>query len=164
MSNIATSLRMHIVDGYGYGAVATCLLVSATVGLYALQRPLWAKCPLERSTVQRHGLSIHKPQILGCNVSHHRLFPEHHGFTYSYLTVGIPARSPRSSWLLSVDATKSWRRGWLHVTAEDHLNRGSEGMTLSEHLDSYSRQAGLDLAAFPHVYLLTSARFLKLRL
>lgn len=84
--------------------------------------------------------SIYRTQILRCNLSHHRLFPKRHGFSYSYLMVGIPIRSTNSNWLVSVDTKKWWRRGMLFVTAKDHLNRGREGGSLSEKLDSYLRR------------------------
>lgn len=161
-------------------AVATCFLVSVTAVLYTAWQRLHQRRSRKQVGTQRHGISIHTPQILRCNISHHRLFPKRHKFTYSYLSVGIPVRLPTSNWLLSVDTTKWWERGWLHVTAEDHLGRDGEGKSLSEHLDCYLREQvsisllksafllgsngfpqGLEPAEFPNVYLLTSARFLN---
>ncbi|KAI2601771.1 DUF1365-domain-containing protein [Hypoxylon sp. NC1633] len=115
--------------------------------------------PLE--TRRRHQVSIHETQILKCQISHRRLFPKTHRFIYPYLSVGIPVRSPKSNWLLSVDIEVWWKRGWLQVSANDHLNRGRDGKTLSENIDSYLKAQGLDPASFPHIYLITSARFLN---
>lgn len=140
MSDIATGFHFHFTDQHVYEALATCILVSATAIIYTLSQRLRGRRLPQQPRAQQHGVSIHESQILRCNISHHRLFPKVHGFTYSYLTVGIPVRSPRSNWLLSVDTAQWWKRGWLHVTAEDHLNRGGEGKSLSEHLDSYLTQ------------------------
>ncbi|KHO01977.1 uncharacterized protein MAM_00978 [Metarhizium album ARSEF 1941] len=118
--------------------------------------------PHERATKRRCGVSVHKTHIIRCKISHRRLFPEKHRFAYPYLSVGIPVRSPTSNWLLSVDAAPWWERGWLHVSPKDHLNRGRDGATLSENIDAYLKlQQGLNPADFPHVYLLTSPRFLN---
>lgn len=169
-----------------YVALAIVLLLSLTYIVSKFGRcPRTAKNP-EHLAGQRHGISIHKSQILRCYISHHRLFPKHHDFIYSYFMVGIPVRSLSSNWLLSADGrgtSTRWRKGWLHVSAEDHLYRGSSGKTLSQKLNIYlsqevshstmslllsgsvrspddtSQTKGLNPTAFPHVYLLTSARF-----
>ncbi|KAG8405299.1 hypothetical protein J3458_021961 [Metarhizium acridum] len=117
--------------------------------------------PLQLAAKHGGGVSIHKTQIIRCNISHRRLFPKTHRFAYPYLSVGIPVRSPTSSWLLSVDTASWWQRGWLHVSPRDHLNRGRDGATLSENIDAYLQLQGLNPADFPYVYLLTSPRFLN---
>ncbi|KAI0017196.1 hypothetical protein F4780DRAFT_772439 [Xylariomycetidae sp. FL0641] len=108
-----------------------------------------------------HDVSLVKTQIIKCHVSHRRLFPATHRFAYPYLSVGIPVRSPTSSWLLSVDVNAWWRRGWLSVTAKDHLYTRSNEKTLWESLEEYLKDEALDPARFPYVYLLTSPRFLN---
>lgn len=87
-----------------------------------------------------HGVEILQTQILRCNISHSRLFPKKHHFIYPYLSVGIPVRNPRSNWLLSIDTQNWWRRGWLHVTGNDHLHRLNQDATVSEKLNNYLRQ------------------------
>ncbi|KAI0812854.1 hypothetical protein GGR55DRAFT_703576 [Xylaria sp. FL0064] len=107
---------------------------------------------------------INKTQILKCNISHRRLFPAQHAFTYPCLSVWVPVRTPKSTWILSVDESQWWKRGWLHVTVKDHFGfRGSEAAALSEALDEYLEREGLDPNKFPHVYLLTIPRFLNYR-
>lgn len=90
---------------------------------------------------------IHDSLILRGRLSHTRLFPKFHSFSYSYLMVGIPIRSCKSNWLLSVDVTDWWSRGWLRVDASDHLDRSNNEKSISEKLDQYleskvSRQVG----------------------
>lgn len=81
---------------------------------------------------------IIKPLIIPGRISHARLFPKHHSFSYSYLMVGIPIHSPsRGNWLLSVDERAWWKRGWLHVEAADHLGRGDNKDGIYTKLRSY---------------------------
>lgn len=100
--------------------------------------------PGHHSAGNSHGtiISIDKTQIVLSKISHHRIFPVPHGFTYSYLSVGIPVRSPQSNWLLSIDdeAHHWWNRGWLRVRAKHHLHRGRDGLALSANLDGYLRE------------------------
>jgi hypothetical protein len=97
---------------------------------------------------KEHGISTDKTQLLRCNISHHRLFPKSHGFVYSYLSVGVPVRSPSSNWLLSIN-TRNWcSRGLLQVAAKDHFNRGRDGETLAENLDAYLKQQVLERIHF----------------
>ncbi|KAI0476350.1 hypothetical protein GGR56DRAFT_665999 [Xylariaceae sp. FL0804] len=117
--------------------------------------------PTNRHANGSRGISIDKTQIIPCNVSHRRIFPKRRQFLYSYLSVGIAVRSPDSGWLLSVDVAPRWKRGFLHVTAEDHLHPDGCGNTLSKKLDNYLIQEGLNPDRYPYVYLLTSARFLN---
>ena len=88
---------------------------------------------------------INKPLIIPGRISHARLFPKHHSFSYSYLMVGIPIHSPnRGNWLLSVDERAWWKRGWLRVQAEDHLGRGGNEDGIYPKLQSYLQsQVGL---------------------
>ncbi|KAI1170955.1 hypothetical protein F4777DRAFT_87329 [Nemania sp. FL0916] len=103
---------------------------------------------------------INRTQILKCNISHRRLFPAQHAFTYPCLSAGVPVRNPKSTWILSVDKDSWWERGWLHVTVKDHFGiEEREAKTISEALDVYLERQGLDPNKFPHVYLLTIPRF-----
>jgi hypothetical protein len=69
-----------------------------------------------------------RPFILPGRISHTRLFPKFHTFSYPYLMVGVPVRSCQSNWLLSIDSANKnwWKRGWLRVEPQDHLGRGDE--------------------------------------
>lgn len=162
-----------------------CLLCIAVACPYIVcARARLRTFPQKHCTNSRsHGISIHKTQIIKCDVSHRRIFPEKHAFRSSFLSVGIPVRSPTSSWLLSVDSRPWWDRGWFHVSPTDHLHRERSSRSLSAKLDAYLTQEvyievprsqlysalvadpsviaqKLDPAAFPHVYLLTSPSFL----
>ena len=81
---------------------------------------------------------IDKPLIIPGRISHTRLCPKHHSFSYSYLMVGIPIHSSnRGNWLLSVDERLWWKRGWLRVEAGDHLGRGGNNEGIYHKLQSY---------------------------
>ena len=81
---------------------------------------------------------VDKPLIIPGRISHTRLHPKHHSFSYSYLMVGIPIHSPyRGNWLLSVDECLWWKRGWLRVEAGDHLGRGGNKEGIYHKLQSY---------------------------
>lgn len=69
---------------------------------------------------------VDKILIFPGRISHTRLFPKHHSFSYSYLMVGVPIHSNnKGTRLLSVDDERAWwKRGWLRVEAADHLGRG----------------------------------------
>ena len=81
---------------------------------------------------------INIPLIIPGRISHARLFPKHHSFSYSYLMVGIPIHSPnRGNWVLSIDQRAWWKRGWLRVEAADHLGRGCDKDGIHSKLRSY---------------------------
>ena len=81
---------------------------------------------------------IDKPLIIPGRISHTRIYPKHHAFSYSYLMVGIPIHSPnQGNWLLSVDQHPWWNRGWLRVEAGDHLGRGGDKDGIYHKLQSY---------------------------
>lgn len=82
---------------------------------------------------------VDQPLIFPGRISHARLYPKHHSFSYSYLMVGIPIHSPnKENSLLSVDDKRAWwKRGWLRVEAADHLGRGGNEMGIYRKLQSY---------------------------
>ena len=84
---------------------------------------------------------IDRPLIFPGRVSHTRLFPKFHAFSYSYLMVGIPIKPPgKRNSIISVDAS-GWRgRGWLCVNSEDHLHRGDDESGIQWKLDQYLLQ------------------------
>lgn len=76
--------------------------------------------------------------ILPGRISHTRLFPKFHSFTYSYLMAGIPIHSNnQENSLLSVDERPWFKRGWLRVEANDHLGRGGNEHGIRRKLESY---------------------------
>ncbi|RDA88477.1 hypothetical protein CP532_6647 [Ophiocordyceps camponoti-leonardi (nom. inval.)] len=123
---------------YSITSIGCLILIFILMRLWALHKRRETSSPTLKSS-KNHDVSIHKTQIIKCTISHNRLFPRKHGFSYPYLSVGIPVRSPRSTLLLSVGALSWWRRGWLQVKPEHHLLRGTKGGTLSEKLDVYLR-------------------------
>ena len=99
-----------------------------------------------------------KPLILPCRTAHTRLFPEHHGFSYSYLQVGVPVgwRGSLAS-MIATDLSSQphgrhqiWR-GLFKVEAADHLDRGNISSGLRGKLDAYL-EAQVCLKAIPVYY------------
>ena len=140
MPHEAFTLHSFLLNQHLAETIATCLLISITAIIYSSRHYLKAVSLRKTPVPQSHGASVHKTQILRCSISHRRIFPKRHHFRYSYLAVGLPVRSPTSTWLLSVDSTNRLTRGWLHVTATDHLYRGAKGKNLTQNLDAYLRQ------------------------
>ena len=84
-----------------------------------------------------------RPLIFPCRTTHARLFPKKHGFTYSYLTVGIPigwsgsvASMVGADEHMAAKKTKRWR-SWLGVDAGDYLGRGNGHLLLKGKLEAY---------------------------
>jgi len=76
-----------------------------------------------------------KPTILQCKTTHSRFFPKKHSFSYSYLYVGIPVGwNGNAGGVLSTGAPG---RAWLHVSADDYLQRDSPGHDLRSKLELY---------------------------
>ena len=122
----------------------------ASLYAYRLYRNKRSQHPDHGSiSANNNGIDIDKTQVILSSISHHRMTPVSHGFTYAYLAVGIPVRSPESNWLLSVDdSDRWWNRGWLHVFARDHLHRGRDGPKLSANLDGYLKEEASFLFSF----------------
>ncbi|KAI5917758.1 DUF1365-domain-containing protein [Camillea tinctor] len=139
--------------------LATCFFLCIAINIALSRRRSYTKIPTQNSPVTHHGVLLDKPQIIKCNISHCRLLPKTHQFTYSYLSLGIPVKSSGSSWESYPSTTRWWLRCLLNVPAEAHLNRGIYGKTLAENVDGYLKQNGLDSSQYPYVYLVTSATF-----
>lgn len=92
-----------------------------------------------------------KPLFFPCQTSHVRMFPKKHGFSYSYLFVGIPIGwKGNSGGMLSAEegGIHSWYQRWLTLTpgkawwtvnGDDYLKRGHKGGLLGklrEYLES----------------------------
>ena len=95
---------------------------------------------------------IDTPLIIPGRISHTRLFPRHHSFSYSYLMVGIPIHSTsqgNGNGLLSVDDERAgWKRGWLRVQANDHLGRGGNEQGIYKKMQAYlEAQVGVEHTA-----------------
>jgi hypothetical protein len=124
---------------YSCVGIALCFSLSS-LGFFFSRRPPHGKYSREKLPLRKQGgFTIHKPFVFSGRISHTRLFPKFHAFSYSYLMVGIPVRSFKSNWLLSVDTATSrwWNRGWLRVEPQDHLGRGGDGDGLSRKLDRF---------------------------
>ena len=100
-----------------------------------------------------------KPLILPCRTTHTRVFPKKHGFSYSYLQVGIPVgwRGSIAS-ILSVDTDTP--KTWFNVGAADFLDRGNGQLSLRGKLDAYLKSQRELVEDYPKAYLVTAPRFL----
>jgi hypothetical protein len=135
---LMSTVTQYLAMQHGREVLGSCFVFCITICIWSIKRRSPGKQEPNNPTKSRKNrVLINKTQILRCNVSHHRMYPKKHGFTYPYLSVGIPVRSRDSNSLFSVDEPKWWKRGWFHVTAKDHLHRGCNGNTLSENLDAY---------------------------
>ena len=110
---------------------------------------LYAKDQLHKNGIRKHDLyvcEIDKPSVFPGRVSHTRIFPKFHSFTYSYLMIGVPVTSlEQGNWILSVDTRAWWKRGWLHVDSDDHLLRGDSQKCLRKKLDTCLKQEVSDI-------------------
>jgi len=148
-------MKIYVLLPQMYTLVALSITLFVTAYLLSFKHTFRQKRHAhaqEPKDAQKHDISIHKTQIIKSNISHYRLFPKRHGFNYSYLSVGIPVRSPISNWLISVDERKWWKRGWLHVTEKDYLHRTINDGSLSQKLDAYLKKQVIFRACSQLVY------------
>ena len=83
-----------------------------------------------------------RPLIIPSRTTHTRLFPKKHGFSYSYLLIGVPVGWKGSAAsMVSADAGRSEKpgapRAWFSVNAEDYLERGQGYLGLDGKLALY---------------------------
>ena len=83
-----------------------------------------------------------RPLIFPSRTTHTRLFPKKHGFSYSYLLVGIPVGWKGSiATMISADVNRhedlQAPKSWFSVDAEDHLDRGNDKAGLIGKLRMY---------------------------
>ncbi|KAL6906973.1 hypothetical protein GGI43DRAFT_248313 [Trichoderma evansii] len=108
--------------------------------------------------------------LIPCRVTHKRRVPKQHGFSYSYLTVGIPVgcRGSMNS-MISVDEpdvptawlSGIWRlKNWFRVDSSDYLERGSNKLGLRGKLDNYLKSQGANPTDYPSAFLVTAPKFL----
>ncbi|KAM0333132.1 hypothetical protein ACHAQA_001791 [Verticillium albo-atrum] len=169
----AHSVGLSLHDSWNYELLADQLTVkSLAAGLFAvLFFGLWAhRTPAK----QPKWMGMGKPLLIPAKTTHRRTFPEKHGFSYSYLVVGVPVGWSGSaggmvssgsesdahhgsivSWL----AAKTFgSKAWFHVDGADHLGR--EPGNLESKLHNYLGSQGVDPGKYPHAYLVTAASFM----
>lgn len=119
-------------------------ILAACISLILVLFPAPSSRSKHKSQTHREALKavslINKILIFPGRISHTRLFPKNHSFTYSYLIVGIPLHSHnnKGTRLLSVDDERAWwKRGWLRVEAADHLGRGGNEKGIYRKLQAY---------------------------
>ena len=85
-----------------------------------------------------------KPLIFPCCVSHTRLFPKAHRFSYSYLMVGVPIQDEGiKGSVLSTDSS-SETNGWFSLHGEDNLERSLGPCSLNRKINEYlASQVGI---------------------
>ena len=107
-----------------------------------------------------------RPLLLPCRTTHTRVAPKLHSFSYSYLLVGVPvgwrgsADGMISADLDPLNKPGQLSRGWFHVDAADHLNRGDVQLGLRGKLHAYLKDQGELPESYPYTYLVTAPRFL----
>ncbi|KAL1842025.1 hypothetical protein VTJ49DRAFT_6191 [Mycothermus thermophilus] len=117
-----------------------------------------------------------KVLLLPSQVTHSRLSPKRHSFTYSYLLAGIPIGfQGTAGGMVSVDddnqrspgRSSRWpfplakQTAWFTIDAADYLRRGHAPTPgLRGKLDQYLRTEGVDPTEYPHAYLITVPRAL----
>lgn len=118
-------------------SVFVCVLLVA-YSFYAVPEIHLEKRPSQRAT-------SFKPLIFPSRTSHVRLFPKKHGFSYSYLLVGVPlerkaAPDPTDSSddkTSPEDANVHALMPWFKVDASDYLDRGNSHLGFQCKLDMY---------------------------
>lgn len=109
-----------------------------------------------------------RPLLLPCRTTHTRVAPKLHSFSYSYLLVGVPVGWRGSAdGMISADVDLPNKqepgqlsRGWFHVDAADHLDRGEVQLGLRGKLHAYLKDQGELPESYPYAYLVTAPRFL----
>lgn len=144
-----------------YFMLSTHALIIITI---YLNKDFW-----NRSLRSKHNLSTHgaepsldfalEPLLIPSKTTHTRLFPKAHSFGYSYLLVGIPVGWKGCSGSM-LSAGSGTSRGWFHVSAENHLERTTPGLSLREKLDHFLISQGAEPLDFPAAYLVTAPQFL----
>jgi len=120
-------------------AITLHLASLATIWIASILRPraTSAVIAIERGTSpgKNVGELPLRPMIFPCKTTHARRFPKSHSFAYSYLYVGIPVGwHGNAGNLLSADTPD---KAWLHVSAENYLQRDYPGHGLRSKLEHY---------------------------
>ncbi len=128
-----SKLNMSDLTTWSHNVFPLCIVLALFFALFHLK-----KREIGRKSGPQCPFTIDKPFILPGRISHTRLFPQFHSFSYPYLMVGIPVGStfPINS-VLSVDQPTWWKRGWLCVEAKDHLGRGGNEFGIRRKLELY---------------------------
>ena len=84
-----------------------------------------------------------KPFIIPCRTTHTRMFPKKHAFGYNYLLCGFPI-VPGGTTLDGIDLPEGNDRilghWWLHIRADDYLERGQASLGFYGKLKVYLRE------------------------
>jgi len=99
-----------------------------------------------------------RPTIHPCRITHTRIFPANHSFSYSYLQVSIPVDFEGTHGFVSVGSKTA--KSWFHIQDSDYLERGSSPPNLKEKLASFLESQGVSSSEWHHAYLVTAPRFL----
>ncbi|KAJ2901470.1 uncharacterized protein MKZ38_001811 [Zalerion maritima] len=145
----------HIL-GTTLGFVLVMLLTSAPT-LYRFYRTL------SRNECLPKWDGLAGPLIFPCKTIHARMFPQKHGFTYSYLMVGIPVEwEGNSAGMISAGMEKrpNFKKGLYNIDPGGYLERGSREIGLRGKLDNYLRTQNVEPSAYPYAYLVTAAKFM----
>jgi hypothetical protein len=128
-SPIWTALRTVILPLAGFGTTSLFMMMVLALrrASPAFNTQVWPEQKSEQPLVHR------------CRTTHTRRFPKIHGFSYCYLQISIPVgfRGSCGSFV-SVDTPSN--HSWLHVTADDYLQRDSTLITLEAKLFAYLRR------------------------
>lgn len=88
--------------------------------------------PVEISEgLRKWSLDYPKPLIFPCRTTHARVFPKRHAFGYKYLLCGfpiIPAGTATDGTTVGDGKDRRLGNWWLHVKADDYLERGYGGL------------------------------------
>lgn len=86
----------------------------------------------------------HPPaRIFPCRTTHARMFPKKHAFGYSYLQCGypvVPQATTTEGINISDGKDRTIGRWWMHVKADDYLDRGNGDLGFYGKLKMYLRQ------------------------
>ena len=83
---------------------------------------------------------MEEPLLIPSRLSHTRLFPCSHTFSYKYIAAWLPI-----DWIgnlnnvLSAGPLPRSKRAWMHIDPKNYLYDGSPSVTLRQKLDEYLR-------------------------
>lgn len=129
------------------GSLLTLYTYRTTTILHKQRQLDQARLDRYNETVFRHldlPLSRLRPLLFPSRVSHSRMFPKAHSFSYSYLMVGIPVgwRGSIGTFLSADIKSLPWQgrrplAAWFSVESADHLVRGDSVHGLQGKLEDY---------------------------
>ena len=128
--------RAHVAAFvFSYFSLESILVLAVCVSIAALTAHLIFR-PLAQASGEVLSCPA-KPYLVPCRITHSRLYPKKHSFSYSYLLVGIPVGLEANvNGVISTDVSGT-SRAWYDVDAPDHLQRDSGHLGLRGKLDNY---------------------------